>query len=193
MLTTACNQSAAPDNRRIYNNEQVNQDPQVGNHPQVYDRSNGRINNTDPNAENHGNHILSNPGPNPAIRGGRVEGGDGDQHPQAEADRIAQAAASVPGVKRATVIINGETAYIGLQFDRVMRDQSRLAYVKDQVRTRVQQKMPRYRVRLTSDSRLFSMIQDIRDGIRSGTPANNYRTNFIDIDSRINQMNRSVH
>ncbi|WP_153945095.1 YhcN/YlaJ family sporulation lipoprotein [Acinetobacter baumannii] len=45
--------------------------------------------------------------------------------------------------------------------------------------------MPRYDVRVSTDTGIFTRIQDIGDGIRSGTPINNYRIHMNDLGSKM--------
>lgn len=104
---------------------------------------------------------------------------------QAEADSMANVAVQVPKVKRASVVINGARAYVGLTLADTVRSPQEAADIREKVRQRVQQKMPRYDVRVSSDTGIFNRIQDIGDGIRSGTPINNYRVHMNDLDGRI--------
>ncbi|WCK54367.1 YhcN/YlaJ family sporulation lipoprotein [Aneurinibacillus sp. Ricciae_BoGa-3] len=120
--------------------------------------------------------------PNPAHDKG-VE--QPDTQPQAQA--IANMAAGVPGVKRATATINGRIAYVGVQLEDVVRNKARADYITRQVAARINRTIPGYTIRLTSDNRVFHLIENVREGIRSGTPSNNYRMNLLDIDNRLSQ------
>lgn len=106
---------------------------------------------------------------------------------QAEADSMANVAVQVPKVKRASVVINGAQAYVGLTLADTVRSRQEAATIREKVRQHVQGKMPRYDVRVSSDTGIFSRIQDIGDGIRSGTPINNYRIHMNDLNSRMNR------
>lgn len=104
---------------------------------------------------------------------------------QAEADSMANVAVQVAKVKRASVVINGGQAYVGITLADTVRTPKEAADIKERVRQRVQQKMPRYDVRVSSDTGIFTRIQDIGDGIRSGTPINNYRIHMNDLGGKM--------
>ncbi|MCI1695950.1 YhcN/YlaJ family sporulation lipoprotein [Aneurinibacillus aneurinilyticus] len=106
---------------------------------------------------------------------------------QAEADSMANVAVQVPKVKRASVVINGAQAYVGLTLTDTVRSRQEATAIREKVRQRVQEKMPRYHVRVSSDTGIFSRIQDIGDGIRSGTPINNYRIHMNELNNRMNR------
>lgn len=98
-----------------------------------------------------------------------------------EADRMADAAAGVAGVEDAVAVINGGYAYVAIDLeDTVSRDQA--GKVEREVTRTLQRIMPRYDFRVTSNNRLLNRIRDIGDGLRNGTPNNNYRTDFNDLD-----------
>jgi YhcN/YlaJ family sporulation lipoprotein len=104
-----------------------------------------------------------------------------------QAEGMARAAAGVPGVKKATAAINGRTAYVGVHLEDAVRNKARVDYIRRQVVARINRTIPGYTIRLTSDNRVFNLIENVREGIRSGTPSNNYRINMLDIDNRLSQ------
>ncbi|AMA71618.1 MULTISPECIES: YhcN/YlaJ family sporulation lipoprotein [Aneurinibacillus] len=160
LLTAACgqnNQGAAPERKGI----QINQ-----------------YNRTTPERKTR---VLVGSDLNPNIVTGRNDVRD----IQAEADSMANVAVQVPKVKRASVVINGSRAYVGLTLAETVRSRKEAADIMERVRVLVQQKMPRYEVRVSSDAGIFNRIQDIGDGIRSGTPLNNYRIHMNDLDTRM--------
>jgi YhcN/YlaJ family sporulation lipoprotein len=114
-----------------------------------------------------------------------VPGATDARNIQVEADRMANVAVQVPKVKRASVVTNGARAYVGLTLADTVRSDREAAAIKEKVRLLIQQKMPRYEVRVSSDHSIFTRIQDIGDGIRHGTPVNNYRLHIGDLDKRM--------
>jgi len=103
----------------------------------------------------------------------------------AEAERIADAAAQVKGVDDATVVIAGGTAYVALDLtDRVQTREA--ANVERAVYNKLKQYANRYNLSITSDADLFGRLRDIGDGVRGGTPVNNYQTDLRDFDTRFN-------
>lgn len=101
---------------------------------------------------------------------------------QAEADSMADVAVKVPNVSRATAVINGATVYVGITMADTVRSSGKAANIREEVRQRVQAKMPpSYRIRVSSDATIFGRIQDIGAGLRDGTPVNNYRIQMNDL------------
>jgi YhcN/YlaJ family sporulation lipoprotein len=103
---------------------------------------------------------------------------------QKTADSIANGTVRTPKVKKASIVIYGAKAYVGITLADTVRSRQEASKVKEQVRLRVQQKMPGYAVRVSSDPVIFARIQDISDGVRSGTPINNYRMMIKDLETR---------
>lgn len=100
-----------------------------------------------------------------------------------QADKIANIASRVNGVNDATVVIAGRTAYVGLDLnDNVQSNQANS--VERKVYNAVKKSANGYNVSITSDNDLFGRLRDIGDGIRSGTPLNNYRNDFRTFDNR---------
>ncbi len=101
-----------------------------------------------------------------------------------EADRMANVAARVSGVNNATVVLFGRTAYVALDLqDKVQKAKS------TQVENKVYRALKkfttnRYTISITSDADLFGRLRDIGDGVRSGTPIDQYRNNFRTFDNR---------
>ncbi|MBN6187089.1 YhcN/YlaJ family sporulation lipoprotein [Aneurinibacillus sp. BA2021] len=131
--------------------------------------------------QNKTTRVLVGSDLNPNLVTGRTDVRD----MQAEADSMANVAVQVPKVKRASVVINGGQAYVGVTLSDTVRTSREAADIKEHVRQRVQQKMPRYDVRVSTDTGIFTRIQDIGDGIRSGTPINNYRIHMNDLGSKM--------
>lgn len=97
-----------------------------------------RINSYSPDEQ-----INSKPNPN------MITGRSTDVHNLGAAtNAMAAVARQVPGVQRATVYTNGATAYVRLTLNNTIKTKEQINSVKNQVYTRVKQKMPRFNVRV---------------------------------------------
>lgn len=103
-----------------------------------------------------------------------------------DADRMAEAAASVDGVENATAVIVGGTAYIGLDLDPSV-DRRRADAVETEVARRVNRVVPRYHVLVTSDADLLGQLTEIDSGLRAGQPVDRFRRQLDVIDQRISE------
>lgn len=95
------------------------------------------------NSYNPNETIGSVPNPN------MVTGKNTDVHRLGTAsDTMARVASQVPGVQRATVFTNGGTAYVRVTLDGNVKTMSQMNKVKNEVFSKVQAKMPSYKIRV---------------------------------------------
>jgi YhcN/YlaJ family sporulation lipoprotein len=106
------------------------------------------------------------------------------------ADRLAKTAAETPGVNRATVVLAGNTAYIGLNLEEGIEGR-RTDEVKEQAAKRVQQQERRIeRVMVTTDMDTFARLDRIAAGIRRGEPVSAFQREFAEINRRSTPITR---
>ncbi len=106
-----------------------------------------------------------------------------------DADRMAEAADRVKGVDGATVVIAGGNAYVALDIkDKVNSAQANR--VEREVYRQLTKTANRYNVYITSDDDMFGRLRDVGDGIRNGTPVNDYRNDLRDFDTRFRTYRR---
>jgi hypothetical protein len=82
------------------------------------------------------------------------------------ADRIAQAADSVPGVDRAEAVVYGNDCIVGVQ-TRMTNLQQRQV-VERQVHTAVRSVAPNCKIRVTTDGGMITRIRNMNTSIRNG-------------------------
>jgi hypothetical protein len=82
------------------------------------------------------------------------------------ADRIAKAADAVPGVEGATAIVYGNDAVVGINIRHTANPPHRRA-VEKKVYAAAHSVAPTHQVRVTSDSRMLTRIQNINHAFRS--------------------------
>jgi len=101
------------------------------------------------------------------------------------ADRVAREARKVSGVKEATVVISGRTAYIGLNLDPNV-EKTRTTTIKKDVADRVKTAEPSLTsVNVTSDPDLVARLKRIADGIKRGKPVSSFSSELAEIGRRI--------
>lgn len=106
------------------------------------------------------------------------------------ADRLAKTAAETPGVNRATVVLAGNTAYIGLNLEEGIEGQ-RTDEVKEEAAKRVRQQERRIeRVMVTTDVDTFARLDRIAAGIRRGEPVSAFQREFAEINRRSTPITR---
>lgn len=109
---------------------------------------------------------------------------------RAMADRVAREAVRVSGVKEATVVISGRTAYIGLTLNPNVK-KTRTITIKKVVADRVRTAEPSLtRVNVTSDPDLVARLKRISDGIKKGKPVSSFASELAEIDRRITPKTR---
>ncbi|MEL7566931.1 MAG: YhcN/YlaJ family sporulation lipoprotein [Dehalobacterium sp.] len=104
---------------------------------------------------------------------------------QARANTIARACDAVPGVEASTVVISGNTAYVGLDLegnlensetDRVEKAASQKAIAADPAVTRCV---------VSSDADTVSRLKNIYQGVKKGTPISSFANELEEIGRRI--------
>lgn len=106
------------------------------------------------------------------------------------ADRLAKTAADTPGVNRATVVLTGTTAYVGLNLEEGMEGK-RTNEVKRKAAKRVRQAEPRIeRVMVTTDMDTFARLERIAAGVRRGEPVSAFQREFAEINRRSTPITR---
>jgi YhcN/YlaJ family sporulation lipoprotein len=101
------------------------------------------------------------------------------------ADQVAREAAKVPGVQRATVVISGKTAFIGLDL-KANVEKSRTTAIKNEVVRQVKTAEPSLTtVNVTSDPDLVARLRRIADGIKRGKPVTSFASELAEIARRI--------
>lgn len=100
------------------------------------------------------------------------------------ADRLAEKAAEVPGVNRATVVLTGTTAYVGVNLESEMEDE-RTEATKREVAKRVKKEEPRIeRVMVTTDTDTVTRLDKIAEAVRRGEPVSGFTGELAEINRR---------
>lgn len=106
------------------------------------------------------------------------------------AERLAGEAVRVPGVNRATVVLAGSTAYVGINL-RAGLERSETEKAKRDVAERVKKAEPRLaRVMVTTDSDTFARIKRVQDGIAKGRPLSAFTDQIREINRRMTPATR---
>jgi len=106
------------------------------------------------------------------------------------ADRLAKTASETPGVNRATVVLAGTTAYVGVDLKAEMEKEQTNA-VKKEVANRVKESEPRIeRVMVTTDIDSFKRLDKIAEGIRNGQPVSAFTDELAEINRRFTPITR---
>jgi hypothetical protein len=84
------------------------------------------------------------------------------------AERIARAADSVPGVDRATAVVYGNDAVVGVQTRINGTDLQRRQVVEQKVHAAVRAVAPNLNIRVTSDGAMLTRIRNVDDAVRNG-------------------------
>lgn len=101
------------------------------------------------------------------------------------ADRAAVVAAKVPGVQRATVVVSGKTAFVGLDIKADV-EKNRTNAIKDEVARRIKAAEPSLTtVNVTTDPDLVTRIKRIANGIKKGKPISSFASELEEIGRRI--------
>lgn len=106
------------------------------------------------------------------------------------ATRLAREAASVPGVNKATVVLSGGTAYVGLDL-KAGTEKSRTDAIKRDVATRVRKAEPRLtRVMVTTDADTVTRLKRVASGLAAGKPISSFASEMREINRRMTPISR---
>lgn len=104
---------------------------------------------------------------------------------KAQSARIARWAAEVKGVKRATAIVSGSTAYVGIEVPN-NTPTTRLDGIKREVARKIMRNDRRITgVMVTADSKLFTKINNIADAVARGKPISAFNREIMDLSRRM--------
>lgn len=104
---------------------------------------------------------------------------------QQKAENIARACDTIPGVEDSTVVISGNTAYVGLDVEGNLEGEE-VANVERSVNDRALAADPSIeRCVVSSDADTVSRLRNIYEGIRRGTPITTFEDELSDIGTRI--------
>lgn len=173
----ACNPAAAPNNTNRTQNYGVNQYQPNAAAPRNYDGFypyNTQYNGMQP----YGTYT---PNANTGFQPNGTE-----SHNQALADRIVNTATNVPGVTRATAVVNGKDAVIGLDVTNMTKSR---AMIERDVANAVRKAVPGCNVHVTADRTLHQRISTLDSQVRSGHPV---RTLAQDVGTLITDIGRAV-
>jgi YhcN/YlaJ family sporulation lipoprotein len=106
------------------------------------------------------------------------------------AGRLAGEAARVPGVNKATVVIVGSTAYVGINLNADV-ERGETTRIQQRVAVRVRKTEPRLRrVMVTTDADTFTRIKRVQDGIARGKPVSAFTREIQEINRRMTPTTR---
>ena len=100
-----------------------------------------------------------------------------------QTDRLSRVCETVPGVDNATVVVSGNTAYVGVDTDGDLTGRN-IAYgtandlsaVKSQCAQKVRSANPQVQtVYVSTDTNFFERLKKVGDGTRNGRSVNNFR------------------
>ncbi|MDN5347257.1 MAG: hypothetical protein PWP65_821 [Clostridia bacterium] len=101
------------------------------------------------------------------------------------AAKLADEAQKTPGVKAATVVLSGNTAFVGLDLKSEV-EASRTSAIKKEVVDRLKRAEPRLTtVSVTSDPDTVARIKKVAEGIRGGRPVTDFTRELAEIARRI--------
>jgi YhcN/YlaJ family sporulation lipoprotein len=100
------------------------------------------------------------------------------------ADRLARVAAETPGVNRATVVLVGTTAYLGLNLEAEM-DEEQTETTKRKAAKRIKDEEPRIeRVMVVTDVDTLTRLENMAEGVRRGKPVSAFTDELAEINRR---------
>jgi len=106
------------------------------------------------------------------------------------AERLAREAAAVPGVNKATVVLSGSTAYVGLNL-KAGTEAARTNAIKRDVAGRVKKAEPRLtRVLVTTDADTVTRLNRVASGVAKGKPVSAFADEMREIDRRMTPVSR---
>ncbi|HOV79888.1 MAG TPA: YhcN/YlaJ family sporulation lipoprotein [Bacillota bacterium] len=101
------------------------------------------------------------------------------------ASNLSSAAARVSGVNRATVVIAGTTAYVGID-QKAGLEKGQTERIKEEVSSEVKKAEPRLTaVFVSSDPDVVTRLRRIADGVASGQPVSAFDSELAEIAKRI--------
>jgi len=101
------------------------------------------------------------------------------------ASKLAKAAEKVEGVKRATVVVSGSTAFVGLEVESNV-DESEVDKVKTNAMKAVQGADDSIKtVNITTDPNLITRLKKIAQGIEDGKPVSSFTKELNELAQRI--------
>ncbi|MGO0122877.1 YhcN/YlaJ family sporulation lipoprotein [Desulfothermobacter acidiphilus] len=101
------------------------------------------------------------------------------------ATNLAGEATRVAGVNKATVVIAGNTAYVGLDVKSEL-GRGQLDEIKREVATRLKQAEPRLaRVMVTTDADTYQRIRKVQEGMAKGKPLSALASEIEEINRRM--------
>lgn len=106
------------------------------------------------------------------------------KNPQEVAERLADLAASVPEVNRATCVVMGNTAIVGIDVKGSL-DSSQVGTVKYSVAEILRNDPYGVHAIVTADLDLYHRIQNVADDLRKGNPISGLSNELADIIGRI--------
>lgn len=106
-----------------------------------------------------------------------------------QADRLSRTCETVPGVDNATVVISGNTAYVGVGTDGDLTGRniaygtaSDLTAVKRQCAQKIKAADPNIKtVYVSTDANFFDRLRRVGDGVRNGSPVSNFRNELSNL------------
>lgn len=106
-----------------------------------------------------------------------------------QADRLARTCETVPGVDNATVVISGNTAYVGVNTDGDLTGRniaygtaSDLSSVKRQCAQKIKTANPNIQtVYVSTDANFFDRLRRVGNGVRNGTPVESFRNELSNL------------
>jgi len=109
---------------------------------------------------------------------------------QAKAERIADACDDVPGVEDATVVISGNTCYVGLDVEGNLEKGETERVEKAALNKALAADPTVRRCVVTSDADTVSRLKEVYQGIRRGTPISTFGDELEEIARRITPRTR---
>lgn len=102
-----------------------------------------------------------------------------------QADRLSKVAANVAGVRKATVVVNNNAVYVGLDLNANVTG-AQTNQVKRQVQERIKQQVgPQATVTVTADADAVRRLQQISAGIAAGQPVSSFADQLSEIGRRM--------
>lgn len=104
--------------------------------------------------------------------------------------KLSNIAARVPGVNKATVVIAGTTAYVGID-QKANQERGDTTEIKRNVSNEIKQAEPRLTaVYVSSDPDVVARIRRVADGIAAGQPVSAFDNELAEIVKRISPTAR---
>ncbi|MEB3100658.1 YhcN/YlaJ family sporulation lipoprotein [Ferviditalea candida] len=105
-------------------------------------------------------------------------------NPQTVANRLEQLAVSVPQVRKATCVVIGNTAVVGIDVQGNL-DRSRVGTIKYSVAEALRKDPNGANALVTADMDLYHRLRDLRNSINRGKPVAGFANEMADIIGRI--------